>query len=263
MQTQQPIGIFDSGVGGLSIGRAIRATLGSENLVYFADMAFNPYGVKSPEVIIQRCEYIVDFLLKQGCKAIVIACNTATVNSIKLLRAKFRVPIIGVEPGIKLAAQQSKSGIIGVLATAQSLQSDSLQQLTARFSQKVTVLSIACPEFVTLVEGLKHNSEEAVTVAEKYIKPLLVAGCDQIVLGCTHFSFLRSSIEKVTPRDVVIIDTAIAVALQLKNRLNQLNLRNSGKVKGEIKCYSSADSAELMQAMTTFWGDEISLCTDV
>ncbi|OUS35570.1 glutamate racemase ['Osedax' symbiont bacterium Rs2_46_30_T18] len=261
MQRQQPIGIFDSGVGGLSIGLAIRGSLASENLVYFADLAFAPYGIKSTQVINQRCEYIVDFLLQQGCKAIVIACNTATVNSINNLRAKFSVPIIGVEPGIKPAAEQSKTRVIGILATEQTLQSDSFAQLTARFSQQVEILSVACPKFVTLVESLKHNTDEAVTVVEQYINPLLAAGCDQIILGCTHFSFLRSSIEKVIGTDVDIIDTATAVALQLEHRLNQQGLQNLTKAKGEEKFWTSAQGDEVVESIASLWGDEIRLST--
>lgn len=257
MQRQQPIGIFDSGVGGLSIGRVIREALPYEDLVYFADIEFSPYGVKCTEVINQRCEYIVKFLLKQGCKVIVIACNTATVSSIKYLRTQFAIPIIGVEPGIKPAALQSKTGIIGILATEKTLQSASYAQLTAKFSKQVTILSRACPKFVTLVESLQHNSDQAVTVAEQYINPLLAAGCDQIILGCTHFSFLRSAIEKVLGTEAAIIDTAIAVAQQLENRLYELNLLKLRKISGETRFFSSADNALAIDVMSKLWGDEM------
>jgi len=126
---QKPIGVFDSGVGGLSICHAIRQTLPEEDLVYFADLEYSPYGNKTKEVIQRRSEYIVEFLINRGCKAIVVACNTATVNSIGRLRSKYSIPIVGVEPGVKTAAAQSKTRVIGVLATEQTLESDSFKSL--------------------------------------------------------------------------------------------------------------------------------------
>lgn len=259
MQRQQSIGIFDSGIGGLSIGQAIKRTLPAENLIYFADSDFSPYGIKSNKVIKERSEYIVDFLIKQGCKAIVVACNTATVNSVSDLRSKFSIPIIGVEPGIKPAALQSKTGVIGVLATEQTLNSDTFKGLKARYSKKVRIETKACTHFISLVEELNHNSEYAVEVAEQYILPLLSEGCDQIILGCTHFSFLRTTIDKVVQSKANIIDTAIPVAIELNRRLRQLNQQNSTNVTSKVEFWTSGDPVKMTRTMSMLWGHNINV----
>ncbi|MGL1931292.1 MAG: glutamate racemase [Desulfotalea sp.] len=257
MERQKPIGIFDSGVGGLSIGRAIRRTLPKEDLVYFADLEFSPYGIKSKNIIKERSEYIVNFLINQGCKAIVVACNTATVNSISNLRSKFSIPIVGVEPGIKPAALLSKTGVIGVLATEQTLKSDSFQLLKERYSNNIRIETMACPKFVSLVENFTHNTVQAVDVAEKYIQPLLSEGCDQIILGCTHFSFLRSTIDKVVRSKANIIDTATPVATELNRRLYQLNQLNQKNTTGNGEFWTSGDSKKAIEAMSKLWGEDI------
>lgn len=148
-------------------------------------------------MIEKRSEYIVDFLYKRGCKAIVVACNTATVNSIDKLRKKFNIPIVGVEPGIKPAALQSNTGVIGVLATEQTINSSSFQALKNRFSHQVKIEVQACPKLVDLVENSNLNSEKSIKVVNDYILPLLSKGADHIVLGCTHYSFLTPVIEQV------------------------------------------------------------------
>jgi glutamate racemase len=254
MEQQKPIGIFDSGVGGLSVGRAIRAALPKEDLMYFADLGFSPYGVKAPPIIKERSEYIVNFLINQGCKAVVVACNTATVNTISHLRSKFSIPIFGVEPGIKPAALHSKTGVIGVLATQQTLESGSFQQLKAIYSKMVTIETMACPEFVSLVENLNHNSEKATVVAEQYIRPLLSAGCDQIILGCTHFSFLVSTINKIVGGEATIIDTATPVAMEVSRRLGTLNLQYINGSQGKATFWTSGNSAHVMGPMSELWG---------
>jgi glutamate racemase len=259
MNSQKAIGIFDSGVGGLSVCRAIRQILPEEDLIYFADSEFSPYGIKSENIIQERAEYIVDFLIKQGCKAIVVACNTATLNAISQLRSKFSIPIIGVEPGVKPAALQSQTGVIGVLATEQTLMSESFQTLKARYSNKVTIHTIACPKFVSLVESLNHNTLLAVDVAEQYILPLLSEGCDQIILGCTHFSFLKPTINKVVTNKVNIIDTAMAIAIELNRRLDALEQRNQRNVIGKAKFWTSTEPANVMQTMSVLWGQQITI----
>jgi len=262
MQRKKPIGIFDSGVGGLSVGRSIRRTLTKEDLVYFADSGFSPYGIKSKNIIKERSEYIVSFLIDKGCKAIVVACNTATVNSIRDLRSKFSIPIIGVEPGIRPAALQSKTGAIGVLATEQTLESDSFMLLKSKYSKKVSIATVACPEFVSLVESLNHNTEQAIEVSEKYIRPLLSEGCDQIILGCTHFSFLRSSIDKVVRSKANIIDTAAPVATELHRRLHELDQLNPGNFTGKADFWTSGDPVKNMETMSVLWGHEINVSKD-
>lgn len=257
MRHHKSIGIFDSGIGGLSIGRAIRCVLPKENLIYFADVEFSPYGSKSQNIIQQRSEYIVNFLINQGCKAIVVACNTATVSTISYLREKFSVPIIGVEPGIKPAALQSKTGVIGVLATERTLASDSFQLLKTRYAKTVSIESIACPKFVSLVENLSHNSEDAMQVAEQYIRPLLLKGSDQIILGCTHFSFLRATINKVVGTEAEIIDTASSVAIEVNRRLQNLNLLNRINIKGKTQFWTSENSTKIVASISELWEQDI------
>jgi glutamate racemase len=259
MGSQQPIGIFDSGVGGLSVCHAIKQLLPEEDLVYFADLDFSPYGVKSQDIIQERAEYIVSFLIKQGCKAIVVACNTATLNSISHLRSTFSIPIIGVEPGVKPAALQSQTGIIGVLATEQTLTSDSFQTLKSKYSTKVTIQTVACPKFVSLVESLNHNTVLAVEVAEQYIRPLLLEGCDQIILGCTHFSFLKSAIDKVVERKANIIDTAMPIAIELNRRLDELTLKNQRNMPSKAEFWTSAEPAKVTHTMSILWGKQINV----
>tara|TARA_R110001592_G_scaffold362770_1_gene678154 strand:+ start:3693 stop:4487 length:795 start_codon:yes stop_codon:yes gene_type:complete len=259
MERQKPIGIFDSGVGGLSIGHAIRTALPEEDLMYFADLGFSPYGVKATPIIRERSEYIVNFLINQGCKAVVVACNTATVNTISDLRSKFSIPIFGVEPGIKPAALQSKTGVIGVLATQQTLESDSFQQLKTTYSKMVTIETMACPEFVSLVENLNHNGDKATDVAEHYIRPLLSAGSDQIILGCTHFSFLISAINKVVGGEATIIDTATPVAMEVSRRLHALNLENLNSTQGKAAFWTSGNVANVIGPMSELWGSGINV----
>ena len=259
MNRQKPIGIFDSGLGGLSICRAINNILPKENLMYFADLEFSPYGNKSKESIAERSEYIVNFLIEQGCKLIVVACNTATVNSISMLRSKYSIPIIGVEPAIKPAALESKSGVIGVLATKQTLKSDSFQQLAARYSNVVKIETKACPDFVGLVENLEHESEAAIKTAERYIRPLLSTGCDQIILGCTHFSYLRSAIRKAVGNEADIVDTAVPVAKEVKRKLHHFNILRKSDFIGDTKFWTSGCSKKTEDSMSQLWGQEINV----
>lgn len=259
MEKQKSIGIFDSGVGGLSIGRAIKQLLPDEDIVYFADTEFSPYGNKSQNIINQRSEDIVNFLINQGCKIIVVACNTATVNSIRSLRLKVSIPLVGVEPAIKPAALQSKSGVIGILATEQTIQSESFNQLKSQYSQSVQIETKACPQFVTLVENLHHESQEALEIAEEYIRPLLLKGSDQIVLGCTHFSFLKPAICNVVGEDVNIIDTAAPVALQVKRILESFNLEKENSTTPSVEFWTSGGVNKIIKSLSQLWEQDINI----
>ena len=255
----KPIGVFDSGIGGLSIAHAIKCEMPFENLIYYADLAYSPYGNKSQHIIKERSEYIVNFLVAQGCKAIVVACNTATVNTISYLREKFSIPIIGVEPGIKPAALLSKTGVIGVLATQRTISSESFQILKAKYANTVSIESIACPEFVSLVERCEHESEAALSAAEQYIRPLLSKKCDHIILGCTHFSFLKSTISKVIITEANIIDTALPVATEVKRRLQSLNLLNKRNILGKTQFYSNNNYTYLTTTLRHLWKHDVEI----
>lgn len=254
MSQQRAIGIFDSGVGGLSITRVIRRELPAENIIYTADLQFSPYGTQSKSVIQTRSKTIAQFLSERECKAMVVACNTATVNSIDILRDRFDIPIVGVEPGIKPAAEQSKTGVIAVLATQQTLNSASFQTLKKRFSQQVKIECQACPRLVELVETGNIDGEQCIDVVNGYIQPLLAKGADQIVLGCTHYSFLIPVIERILAGAATIVDTANPVALELKNRLVKLNLQSADYQIGETQFFSTKNSADLSAKVSHLMG---------
>ncbi len=229
--TDFPIGIFDSGIGGLSVLRHIRAQLPKENLLYFADSGFAPYGDKTESAVIDRVMKITNYLLNDNCKALVVACNTATAAAIHLLREKYpHIPIVGIEPGLKPAAAITKSRTVGVLATERTLKSNKFKNLEQRLSNETGVKFImqACPGLADVVEKNELDSALAIDLITRYTKPLIEQNADTIVLGCTHYPFVQSIIEKILAESGVtntqIIDTGIAVTRQLIRLLNQYQL---------------------------------------
>ena len=214
------IGIFDSGIGGLSVFREIRKVLPEQSYVYYSDNAHCPYGEKSREYIIDRARAITRFLLEKGCEIIVVACNTATAAAISTLREEFPVKFIGMEPAIKPAAQATKTGVVGVLATAGTLKATKYIDTRARWAQNVSIVEHIGQGFVELVEKGITTGPEAETTVRTSLTPLLDAGADMIVLGCTHYPFLSDTIKKIASevypdRDIDIIDPAPAVARHL------------------------------------------------
>ena len=214
------IGIFDSGIGGLSVFREIRKVLPEQSYVYYSDNAHCPYGEKSREYIIDRARAITRFLLEKGCEIIVVACNTATAAAISTLREEFPVKFIGMEPAIKPAAQSTKTGVVGVLATAGTLKATKYIDTRARWAQNVSIVEHIGQGFVELVEKGITTGPEAETTVRTSLTPLLDAGADMIVLGCTHYPFLSDTIKKIASevypdRDIDIIDPAPAVARHL------------------------------------------------
>lgn len=256
-----PIGIFDSGVGGLSIARAIRALLPGEMIHYVADQQYNPYGEQEKSTIEGRSMKVVEFLMQQGCKSIVVACNTATVNAVDRLRDRYDVPIVGVEPGIKPAAERTRTGVVGVLATRQTLASQSYNGLKKRVASDVCLLERACPDFVSLVERGHLCGDDTREAVERYVGPLLDAGVDQIVLGCTHFSFLAPEISKFCGDGVEMIDTASPVANELLRRINDDVAENPAQMPGDLCCWRSKVSALDDSVIRELWGQEISVET--
>lgn len=242
------IGIFDSGIGGLSVFREIRKLLPEEKYVYFSDNAHCPYGEKSREYIIDRARHITDFLLSQGADIIVVACNTATAAAIKTLRAEYPVSFIGMEPAIKPAAASTKTGIIGVLATAGTLKAEKYRDTKGRHAEDVTVVEHIGKGFVELVENGMTSGPKAETTVMESLEPLLDAGADTIVLGCTHYPFLSETISKVasdlTPsRLITIIDPAPAVARHI---LDVMTAENIIKREGfSISLHASGDDSIL------------------
>ncbi len=224
MNTANPIGVFDSGVGGLSVLHEIRRTLPGEDLLYVADSGHAPYGDKSQPFIEARSIAITEFLLSRNAKAIVVACNTATGAAITTLRSRFLMPIIAMEPAVKPAAENSQSGVIGVLATSRTLASDNFVKLFARYGEDVEILGQACPGLVEQVEAGDLSGDKTRLLLEGYVLPLLERGADTLVLGCTHYPFLAPLIQEIAGSTVAVIDSAAAVARQLHRRLEVGNL---------------------------------------
>jgi glutamate racemase len=257
MNAAFPIGVFDSGVGGLSVLREIRRELPSENLLYVADSGHAPYGDKSAGLIEERAIAIVGFLLSQHAKAIVVACNTATGVAVETLRAKFSVPIIAMEPAVKPAAAHTKSGVIGVLATSRTIASDNFAKLHGRFGTDVKILMQACPGFVEQVESGDLSGDKTRALVERYVIPLLGQQADTIVLGCTHYPFLAALIQEIAGPAVAIIDPSAAIARELRRRLASTGLLSVGDRSGTENFWSSAATSKTKQVISQLWQAEV------
>lgn len=239
MSNNGPIGIFDSGVGGLSVALEVRRELPVEDLLYVADSAHAPYGDKPPEYIGQRALAIVDFFVQQQAKAVVVACNTATAVAVDALRARWSMPIVAIEPAVKPAAATTKSGVVGVLATTQTIASTRFERLADKFGADVEILAQPCPGLVERIEAGDLSSADTKALIETYVQPLIARGADTLVLGCTHYPFVRSVIESVAGRDVVIIDPAAAVARELRRRLADRDLLSESAGPGSIRFWTT------------------------
>jgi len=251
------IGIFDSGIGGLSIARQINQRLPNENLLYVADSIHAPYGEKSESYITERAFAISEFLIQRNVKAIVVACNTATVSSIKALRSQFTIPIIGVEPGVKPAVFNTKTGIVGVLATAQTLKSVSFNDLAKTFSTNVKIEVQPCPGLMEQVEALSLDSDVTKALITKYVFPLLDKGADHIVLGCTHYAFLAPMIKQIVGPNIQIVNTDFAVAKETARRLEVANLLSTSSRQGHVEFWSSAVPVVAQTQFSQLWGEDV------
>jgi glutamate racemase len=257
-----PIGVFDSGVGGLSVLRHIRAQLPHEHLLYFADSGFAPYGDKPEPVIAARSLAIADFLVGLGAKALVVACNTATVAAIKLLRAHYpQMPIVGVEPGLKPAAALTRNGKVGVLATDGTLAGEKFLLLREQISQSgnAQFLLQGCTGLADQIELGELDSSATSAMLERYIVPLLEQGADTLVLGCTHYVFVQATIESIiaraTSRQIVLVDTGDAVARQLARLLAAGgHERPRDAVPARLEAYTSASATALSAAFSSLLG---------
>ena len=253
----QPIGIFDSGVGGISVLKHIHALLPAEHLLYFADSLHAPYGNKTPEFIGERAFAITDFLIAQGVKALVVACNTATAAAVDKLRAHYTLPIIGMEPAVKPAAAASQNGVIGVLATVGTLKSAQFAALLEHYGQHVRVVTQACPGLVECIERGELQAEATRQLVAGYVTPLLDAGVDTIVLGCTHYPFVRELIAEIAGPQVALIDTGAAVARQLMHRLEDTGLLRERSGRGVVKFWTNSPAPEAPQVIASLWGESV------
>jgi glutamate racemase len=244
------IGIFDSGVGGLSVLREIRRELPHENVVYAADSGNAPYGGKPAEFIQQRANAIVGFLEEQGAKAIVVACNTATGVAVDALRARWKLPIIGIEPAIKPAAASTASGVVGVLATSQTIASARFARLIDTFAGTARIIAQACPGLVEQVERGDLAGDETRKLLVTCLRPVLAQGADTLVLGCTHYPFLEPAIAQIAGPGVRIINPAAAVARQLRRRLEQQDLHTDASGPGQTTFWTSGAPEQLQRVIS-------------
>ncbi len=255
--TNASIGVFDSGVGGLSVLKEIRTLLPAESLCYVADSGYAPYGDKSSDYIVERATHIVRFFLAQQVKAIVVACNTATSVAVDNLRAWCPVPIIAMEPAIKPAALHTQTGVVGVLATTQTIGSANVNRLIAEHGQDMTVLLRACAGFVERVEAGALSGDETEHLVRQHLLPLLKQGADTLVLGCTHYPFLSETIEQVAGKAVRIIDPSAAIARELKRRLGEQSQLIIESKQGSEHFWTSGNVADAQRIIGQLWGKPV------
>jgi len=252
---ERPIAVFDSGVGGISVLKHIHALLPNEQLFYVADSKHAPYGNKTPQEIQERCFKIADFLIAQDAKALVVACNTATAAAIDALRLRYTLPIIGMEPAVKSAAAATKNGIIGVLATTGTLKSAQFAALLESYGRNVEVVTQACIGLVECIERGELNTENTKALIRQYCAPLIAEDADTIVLGCTHYPFLRETIAEIVGKDVILIDTGAAVASQLQYRLLEEGLQSARNQTASISFWTNNDGVNAKKVISQLWGE--------
>ncbi len=241
-----PIGVFDSGMGGLSVWKELRRLLPSESIVYLGDGKNCPYGDKPADVVAEYVRRATDELLGRGVKLIVVACNTATAVAIDFLRRTYPIPFVGMEPAVKPAALSSKTGVIGILATRAALDGALFRNTCARHSSEVEILSAVGDGFVEAVEEGREDTPETFEAVRKAVEPLVAAGADKIVLGCTHYPFLATQIGRVIgDRDIAIINPAPAVARRTASLLDQFDMRARPDHKAEYSFVTFAGDAYL------------------
>jgi glutamate racemase len=247
-----PIGVFDSGVGGISVLRAIREQMPEESVIYFGDQGHVPYGSRSMEQIQHFSEAITGFLLGQGAKIIVVACNTASAAALKYLREKFPdVAFVGMEPAVKPAAEYTQTGRVGVLATPATFQGALYASIVERFAHGVELLQATCPGLVQQIEQGNLEGEEARRILEDALLPMIEKNIDTVVLGCTHYPFVIPLIRQIVGDKVRVIDPAPAVAKQVGRVLEVRGMRSESDSQGGLKLYTSGDPDEL-KAMLPF-----------
>lgn len=248
----KPIGIFDSGVGGTSIWKEIHTLLPNEDTIYLADSKHTPYGNKPKNKILELSIKNTELLLEKECKLIVVACNTATTKAVKILREKFSIPFIGIEPAIKPAAFKTKTNVIGVLATKGTLTSELFHKTSNLFASNIKVIEQVGEGLVELIESGNTNSQEMKALLQIHLKPLLDANIDCLVLGCTHYPYLIPLLKNILPKHIKIIDSGKAVARQTKAVLERNNLLNNENSISENQFFTNGNP----KVMTSLLGDD-------
>ena len=253
-----PIGVFDSGVGGLSVLRAIRHALPNEHLIYIADSAYAPYGDRPLDVIEARAMAMVQHLVMAGAKAIVVACNTATVVAIEKIRASCELPVVALEPAIKPAVAHTTSRAIGVLATKRTVESPSVARLCEQYGGQSKIMLQACPGLVEQIERGEGESELTRQLLEGYLTPLITKGVDTLVLGCTHYPFLEPQIRSIVGPDMHIIESSTAVARQLHRRLGENETLMSECESPSARFFTTGPADNrIRELISSLWGSEV------
>ena len=250
----KPIGIFDSGVGGTSIWKEIAQLLPNEHTIYLADSKHAPYGTKTKEEILRLSIKNTELLLEKGAKIVFVACNTATTNAIEYLRKHYSVPFIGIEPAIKPAALHTKINKVGILATKGTLASDLFHNTSKIHASGIEVLEQEGKGLVKLIEEGKENAEEIKLLLQEYLRPMLKAGIDCLVLGCTHYPYLIPILRQILPKNIQIIDSGFAVARQTKAVLSKNGLLNTEKVQVQHLFYTNHE----VEVLRHFVGNQAS-----
>lgn len=251
MSSERPIGIFDSGIGGLSVTSTIRQALPTERLLYFGDGAHVPYGSRSLEEVREFSLAITDALLEQGSKVIVIACNTASAAALRTLRERHPdVPFVGMEPAVKPAVEHTRTGVVGVIATVATFQSELYATIVERFAHDVEVLHQPCPGLVKQIEGGEFDTETTETMLRGWLEPLVARNIDALVLGCTHYPIVRPLIERIVGPNVRVIDPAPAIARQVQRVLQRDDIAAPEGSTGDLLCYTSGDTRIFAAMMT-------------
>ena len=258
-----PIGIFDSGIGGLSIANCIANELPHEDLIYVADNQFAPYGDKTTQCIIDRVNVIADYLIKQEVKALVIACNTATVNAIDQLRKRINIPVIGVEPAIKPAVLQSNAKKIAVLATQATANNERFLALVAKHSPDVDVIIQPCAGLVELIEKNAIHSDACDALLTELLQPLLNKNVDTIVLGCTHYPFVAQQIKRIVGANVVLMETALPVTKELQRQLFHHQLCSPKQQLGSYQFVASNNTPVIQSLINSYWIHPSSISVEV
>jgi glutamate racemase len=258
VQSVSAIGVFDSGVGGLSVLKHVRAQLPRVPLLYVADSGHVPYGNKTQDYIRERSLALTEFLVRQGAATIVVACNTATAAAAATLRARYDIPIVAMEPAVKPAVTATRSRVVGVLATVGTLESARFAALLEQYAGDVEIVTQACPGLVEQVEAGELASTATRELVARYTKPLLERGADTLVLGCTHYPFLRPVIAEIAGPQVQLIDTGEAVARQVVRKLPEKLI---GRIdsKPEERFWTTGDAGSAARIMSVLWGRTVAV----
>ena len=259
MNDVRPIGVFDSGVGGLSVLREIRRELPAEDLIYVADSGYAPYGDRPEDYVRGRAIAIMEFLRAQNVKAVVVACNTATGIAVDALRARYAEPIVAIEPAVKPAAARTRSRVVGVLATTQTLAGQKFAKLVSTHAGDVEVLTQACPGLVEQVEHGDFMSASTRSLVEQYLRPMLDKGADTIVLGCTHYPFVSDAIRDVAGPGVNLIDSAGPVARELHRRLEANGLLAAEPRIGAETFWTTGPPEQVANVVEQLWSRKVAV----